>query len=107
MANNPRFDAIRHGSQHEQMFLRAAVAEYQRTGHDESSFSQLINQYNSLCNLEDLQCLNADELSLVCSRLSNCRILVSCPGLASWTRKIRLGLPADDIMFALRVDRLM
>ena len=43
---------FRSASQQEQIFLRALVAEFQRTGIEEAPFSKVFQQHVSLCRIE-------------------------------------------------------
>ncbi|KAL3199392.1 hypothetical protein MRX96_014036 [Rhipicephalus microplus] len=55
MFSSPKIRAIRCLSQQEQIFLRAVVAEFRRTGVEETTFSKVYNQHITICRLEGVK----------------------------------------------------
>lgn len=63
MFSSPKIVAIRSTSQQEQIFLRALVAEFQRTGIEEAPLSKVYKQHISLCRMEGKLCGSSSSLT--------------------------------------------
>ncbi|XP_059173526.1 origin recognition complex subunit 1-like isoform X2 [Physella acuta] len=101
---SPKFMAIRNLSMQEQLFLRAVVAEFQRTGIEEAEFYKLYDQHQTLCRFEGVHAPTMTELSALCYRLGSIRLLLVEPGRLDLSMRVRLNVSQDDIMYALRTD---
>lgn len=102
MFSSPKIRAIRCLSQQEQIFLRAVVAEFRRTGVEETTFSKVYNQHITICRLEGVKPPTFSEVSSVSSRLSSCRLLLSELGTNDLFHKIQLNVSVDDVNYALK-----
>ncbi|XP_064479532.1 origin recognition complex subunit 1-like isoform X2 [Ornithodoros turicata] len=102
MFASPKILAMRCLSVHEQLFLRAVAAEFQRTGVEEATFSKVFQQHRTLCRLEGVPPPTASEASAVCSRLSSCRLLFVEDGRKDILSRIHLNVSVDDVNYALK-----
>jgi origin recognition complex subunit 1 len=105
MFSAPKIVAMRNASQHEQIFLKAIVAEFQRTGVEEAVFSRVYTQHVALCRFEGFQPPTASEVAAMCARLGSFRLLLTESGRNDLNQKIRLNVSTDDVMYALRDPR--
>lgn len=102
MFSSPKILAMRCLSQQEQIFMRAVVAEFRRTGVEETTFSKVYNQHITICRLEGVKPPTFSEVSSISSRLSSCRLLLSELGTNDLFHKIQLNVSVDDVNYALK-----
>ncbi|KAH6941145.1 hypothetical protein HPB50_014308 [Hyalomma asiaticum] len=131
MFSSPKILAMKCLSQQEQIFMRAIVAEFRRTGVEETTFSKVYNQHITICRLEGKSISKHDmlesvleilvlymnllgiswrrvkpptfsEVSSISSRLSSCRLLLSELGTNDLFHKIQLNVSVDDVNYALK-----
>lgn len=102
MFSSPKILAMRCLSQQEQLFMRAVVAEFRRTGVEETTFSKVYNQHITICRLEGVKPPTFSEVSCISSRLSSCRLLLSELGTNDLFHKIQLNVSVDDVNYALK-----
>ncbi|NXX40330.1 ORC1 protein, partial [Tricholaema leucomelas] len=102
MFSSPYIKAIRNASFHEQIFLKAILAEFRRAGVEEATVQQVYRQHLVLCRVEGLQCPTVSEIMAVCSRLGACRILLVEPSSKYLQVRVRLNISQDDITYALK-----
>lgn len=102
MCSAPKIVAIRNSSLHEKIFLRAILAEFQRTGIEEAVFNKVYKQHITLCRFEGVPPPSVSQVSLLCAKLSSYRLLLSEGGRADMHQKIRLNISQDDVLYALR-----
>uniref|UniRef100_A0A914VXB6 Origin recognition complex subunit 1 n=1 Tax=Plectus sambesii TaxID=2011161 RepID=A0A914VXB6_9BILA len=101
LASRAPVEMIKSCSTQSKLLLRAIIAEYERTGHDEMPFAAVIGRYKELCAIDNVRPLPTSGAYDCCMRLASSRLLVAAPGKCCWTRKFRLGLPVEDVNFAL------
>nr|XP_033771887.1 origin recognition complex subunit 1 isoform X2 [Geotrypetes seraphini] len=104
MFSSPYINAIRHASVQEQLFLRAVLAEFRRSGLEEATFQQVNHQHVALCRMEGFAPPNMSETMAVCQRLGACRLLLLEPSKNDLHLRVRLNVSQDDIMFALKEE---
>lgn len=102
MFSSPKILAMRCLSQQEQIFLRAVVAEFHRTGVEETTFAKVYSQHIVLCRLEGAKPPTFSEVSSISARLSSCRLLLSELGSNDLFHKIQLNVSVDDVNYALK-----
>ncbi|KAK6188873.1 hypothetical protein SNE40_004960 [Patella caerulea] len=102
MFSSPKIVAIRNLSSQEQLFLKATVAEFQRSGVEEAEFAKLFSQHLSLCRFESIQPPTTSELAGMCSRLGSMRLLLVEHGRQDLHMRVRLNISQDDVLYALR-----
>ncbi|NXA04677.1 ORC1 protein, partial [Sapayoa aenigma] len=102
MFSSPYINAIRNASLHEQIFLKAILAEFRRAGVEEATVQQVYHQHVALCRIEGLQSPTVSEVMAVCSRLGACRLLLLEASDKYLHMRVRLNLSQDDVMYALR-----
>ncbi|OWK64339.1 Origin recognition complex subunit 1 [Lonchura striata] len=91
-------------SLHEQIFLKAILAEFRRAGVEEATVQQIYHHYVALCRVEGLQSPTVSEIMAICSRLGACRLLLVEASNKYLHMRVRLNLSQDDVMYALREE---
>ncbi|XP_019645559.1 PREDICTED: origin recognition complex subunit 1-like [Branchiostoma belcheri] len=102
MFSSPKIMAIRNASLQEQLFLKAVVAEFRRSGLEEATFLQVSQQHECLCRLDGVTVPTMSQLSGVCSTLGASRLLLVEAGKSDLSQRVRLNVSQDDVMYALR-----
>ncbi|XP_059709802.1 origin recognition complex subunit 1 isoform X2 [Haemorhous mexicanus] len=104
MFSSPYVNAIRNASLHEQIFLKAILAEFRRAGVEEATVQQIYHHYVALCRVEGLQSPTVSEIMAICSRLGACRLLLVEASNKYLHMRVRLNLSQDDVLYALREE---
>ncbi|NXM75667.1 ORC1 protein, partial [Serilophus lunatus] len=104
MFSSPYINAIRNASLHEQIFLKAILAEFRRAGVEEATVQQVYHQHVALCRIEGIQSPTVSDIMAICSRLGACRLLLLEANDKYLHMRVRLNLSQDDVMFALREE---
>ncbi|NXT68432.1 ORC1 protein, partial [Chaetops frenatus] len=104
MFSSPYVNAIRNASLHEQIFLKAILAEFRRAGVEEATVQQIYHHHVALCRMEGLQSPTVSEITAICSRLGACRLLLVESSTKYLQVRVRLNLSQDDVMYALREE---
>ncbi|NWX21043.1 ORC1 protein, partial [Aegotheles bennettii] len=102
MFSSPYINAIRNASLHEQMFLKAILAEFRRAGVEEATVQQVYHQHIALCRTEGMQSPTVSEIMAICSRLGACRLLLVESSNKYLHMQVRLNISQDDVMYALK-----
>ncbi|NXA31591.1 ORC1 protein, partial [Eudromia elegans] len=102
MFSSPYINAIRSASLHEQIFLKAILAEFRRAGVEEATVQQVYRQHLALCRIEGMQSPTVSEIMAVCSRLGACRLLLVESSNKYLHMRVRLNISQDDVMYALK-----
>ncbi|NXT89685.1 ORC1 protein, partial [Anhinga rufa] len=102
MFSSPYINAIRNASLHEQIFLKAILAEFRRAGVEEATVQQIYHQHVALCRIEGMQSPTVSEMMAVCSRLGACRLLLVESSNKYLHMRVRLNISQDDVMYALK-----
>ncbi|NXY68213.1 ORC1 protein, partial [Glareola pratincola] len=102
MFSSPYINAIRNASLHEQIFLKAILAEFRRAGVEEAAVQQVYHQHVALCRMEGMQSPTISEIMAVCSRLGACRLLLVESSNKYLHMRVRLNISQDDVMYALK-----
>ncbi|XP_064521294.1 origin recognition complex subunit 1 isoform X1 [Pseudopipra pipra] len=104
MFSSPYINAIRNASLHEQIFLKAILAEFRRAGVEEATVQQVYHQHMALCRIEGMQRPTVSEMMAICSRLGASRLLLLEASNKYLHMRVRLNLSQDDVMYALREE---
>uniref|UniRef100_A0A674I0P0 Origin recognition complex subunit 1 n=1 Tax=Terrapene triunguis TaxID=2587831 RepID=A0A674I0P0_9SAUR len=104
MFSSPYINSIRNASLHEQMFLKAIIAEFRRSGLEEATVQQIYHQHVALCRIEGLQIPTVSEIMAICSRLGACRFLLLESNNKYLHVRVRLNISQDDVMYALKQE---
>ncbi|NXS07706.1 ORC1 protein, partial [Neodrepanis coruscans] len=104
MFSSPYINAIRNASLHEQIFLKAILAEFRRAGVEEATVQQVYHQHVALCRIEGIESPTVSEMMAICCRLGACRLLLLEASDKYLHMRVRLNLSQDDVMFALREE---
>ncbi|KFP72399.1 Origin recognition complex subunit 1 [Apaloderma vittatum] len=102
MFSSPYINAIRNDSLHEQIFLKAILAEFRRAGVEEATVQQIYHQHIALCRVEGMQSPTVSEIMAVCSRLGACRLLLVESSNKYLHIRVRLNISQDDVVYALK-----
>ncbi|NXL85538.1 ORC1 protein, partial [Alectura lathami] len=102
MFSSPYINAIRNASLHEQIFLKAILAEFRRAGVEEATVQQVYHQHLSLCRIEGVQSPTVSEAMAICSRLGACRLLLVESSNKYLHMRVRLNISQDDVIYALK-----
>ncbi|KAF2365272.1 Cdc6 C-terminal [Trinorchestia longiramus] len=102
MFTSPKIMAIRECSAVEQQVLAAVVAEYQRSGLEETSLERLHSQFLSLCAFDGkLKHISLSNVILAVNRLSARRLLITETPRRHLAQRISLNISVQDVKFAL------
>ncbi|XP_074858978.1 origin recognition complex subunit 1 [Carettochelys insculpta] len=104
MFSSPYINSIRSASLHEQMFLKAVIAEFRRSGLEEATVQQIYHHHVALCRIEGLRIPTVSEIMAICSRLGACRFLLVESNNKYLHLRVRLNISQDDVMYALKQD---
>ncbi|XP_048352911.1 origin recognition complex subunit 1 isoform X2 [Sphaerodactylus townsendi] len=104
MFSSPYVNAIRNASLQEQIFLKATIAEFHRSGLEEATVQQIFHQHVALCRIEGLKTPTVSEIMAISSRLSACRLLLAESNNKYLHGRIRLNVSQDDVMFAVKQE---
>ncbi|NXK32090.1 ORC1 protein, partial [Piprites chloris] len=104
MFSSPYINAIRNASLHEQIFLKAILAEFHRAGVEEATVQQVYHQHMALCRIEGMQRPTVSEMMAICSRLGASRLLLLEASNKYLHMRVRLNLSQDDVMYALKEE---
>ncbi|NXI82077.1 ORC1 protein, partial [Rhipidura dahli] len=104
MFSSPYINAIRNASLHEQIFLKAILAEFRRAGVEEATVQQVYQHHVALCRMEGMQSPTVSEIMAICSRLGACRLLLVEASNTYLHMRVRLNLSQDNVMYALREE---
>ncbi|NXS55985.1 ORC1 protein, partial [Brachypteracias leptosomus] len=104
MFSSPHINAIRKASLHEQIFLKAILAEFRRAGVEEATVQQVYHQHIALCRIEGMQSPTVSEVMAICSRLGACRLLLVEPSNKYLHMRVRLNISQDDVTYALKYE---
>ncbi|NXU33314.1 ORC1 protein, partial [Thalassarche chlororhynchos] len=102
MFSSPYINAIRNASLHEQIFLKAILAEFRRAGVEEATVQQVYHQHVALCRIEGMQSPTISEIMAICSRLGACRLLLVDSSNKYLHMRVQLNISQDDVMYALK-----
>ncbi|KFP20780.1 Origin recognition complex subunit 1 [Egretta garzetta] len=102
MFSSPYINAISGISLHEQIFLKATLAEFRRAGVEEATVQQVYHQHLALCRIEGMQSPTISEIMAICSRLGACRLLLVESSNKYLHMRVRLNISQDDVMYALK-----
>ncbi|NXV49145.1 ORC1 protein, partial [Uria aalge] len=102
MFSSPYINAIRNASLHEQIFLKAILAEFRRAGVEEATVQQVYQQHIALCRIEGMQSPTVSEIMAISSRLGACRLLLVESSNKYLHMRVRLNISQDDVMYALK-----
>ncbi|NWU77627.1 ORC1 protein, partial [Onychorhynchus coronatus] len=104
MFSSPYINAIRNASLHEQIFLKAILAEFRRAGVEEATVQQVYHHHMALCRIEGMQRPTVSEMMAICSRLGASRLLLLEASNKYLHMRVRLNLSQDDVMYALKEE---
>ncbi|KAJ6662531.1 hypothetical protein lerEdw1_011667 [Lerista edwardsae] len=106
MFSSPYINTIRNSSLQEQIFLKATVAEFHRSGLEEATVQQIFHQHVALCRIEGLQTPTLSDIMAISSRLSACRLLLVESNNKYLHMRVRLNVSQDDVMYVLKEESL-
>ncbi|XP_073419746.1 origin recognition complex subunit 1 isoform X2 [Dendrobates tinctorius] len=104
MFSSPYILAIRSASVQEQTFLKAVIAEFRRSGLEESTLQQVYHQYIALCRIEGIAPPSMSETMAVCLRLGASRLLLVESSRNDLCLRVRMNVSQDDVLYALREE---
>jgi len=101
MFSSPKIMAIRSCSKYEQFLLKVMVAEFHRTGVEETSINAVFREMLICLRTEGLETLSLPGTMAMVARLSATRLLLSEHMKNGLETKLRLNVATEDINFAL------
>ncbi|XP_026521449.1 origin recognition complex subunit 1 [Notechis scutatus] len=104
MFSSPYINAMRNASLQEQIFLKATIAEFHRSGLEEATIQQIFHQHIALCRIEGLPTPTVSDIMAISSRLSACKLLLAESHAKYLSMRIRLNVSQNDVMYALKQD---
>ncbi|KAK2145921.1 hypothetical protein LSH36_647g01016 [Paralvinella palmiformis] len=102
---NPKIMVIRNGSLHEKLFLKSIIAEFHRSGIEESTFSKIYKQHVILCRFEGISPPSTSEAAAICSKLGSFKLLLVENARNDLHQRVRLNISQDDVLYALKDDK--
>lgn len=103
MFSSPKFLALQSLSQMEEMFMKAVISEFRRSGLEEAQFNDVYDQFQSHCRAEGgFEPPNTSETFAICNSLGSFRLLLTEAGSKDILQRIRLNVSVDDVMFAFK-----
>ncbi|KAI8127054.1 Origin recognition complex subunit 1 [Lucilia cuprina] len=104
MIASAKVQAIKNCSRLEQIFLQAVVAEVNRTGVEETSFSGVYSQIETIAAFMGASIPTPGRALQICSKLGAERLIISEHSRNDIFQKILLNVSMDDIHYALKVN---
>lgn len=104
MITQPKIQMIKRCSRLEQLILQAVVAEVERTGIEETNFSDVYRMLPSVMSLDGFQMVSVTVALQAVSRLGACRLLLTDQKAHDMDQWIILNISSDDVYYALRKD---
>ncbi|XP_008938881.1 PREDICTED: origin recognition complex subunit 1 [Merops nubicus] len=104
MFSSPYINAIRNASLHEQIFLKAILAEFRRAGVEEATVQQVYHQHTALCRVEGMRSPTVSEIMAISFRLGACRLLLVESSNKYLHMRVRLNISQDDVTYALKEE---
>merc|ERR1719369_2463242 len=102
MFTSPKIMAIRSCSKYEQMLLKVMVAEFHRTGVEETSVGAVFREHQICLRTEGLEIISLVGTVAMLARLSSMRLVLAEHFKLGLMTKLRLNVAVDDIDFALK-----
>eukprot|EP00731_Ephydatia_muelleri_P016195 Em0009g619a len=101
MFSSPKIMAMKLCSSYEKFFLKSLVAEFRRTGVEESSFKNVYEQLDGLLRVLGKEVISVAVAMQLAYQLGSMRLVLLQPGKIDILRKIRLNVSTEDVIFAL------
>ncbi|XP_063154018.1 origin recognition complex subunit 1 [Candoia aspera] len=105
MFSSPYINTIRNASLQEQIFLKATIAEFHRSGLEEATIEQVFHQHVALCRIEGLPTPTVSDIMAISSRLSASKLLLAESSAKYLSMRVRLNVSQNDVMYVLRQDQ--
>ncbi|XP_076269049.1 origin recognition complex subunit 1 [Rhynchophorus ferrugineus] len=105
MITQPQVMAIRRCSRLQKLLLQAVVAEIERTGVEETTFSDVFRMLVSCCALDGLKMVSSVVAQRALSQLSACRLIITDQKCRDVYQKIILNVSVHDVYFALKKEQ--
>jgi len=102
MFSSPKILAIRSCTKYEQMLLKVMVAEFHRTGVEETSVGSVFREHQICLRTEGLEIISLVGTVAMLARLSSMRLVLAEHFKLGLMTKLRLNVAVDDIDFALK-----
>merc|ERR550519_921565 len=102
MFTSPKILAIRSCTKYEQMLLKVMVAEFHRTGVEETSVGAVFREHQICLRTEGLEIISMVGTVAMIARLSALRLVLAEHFKLGLMTKLRLNVATDDIEFALK-----
>lgn len=102
MFSSPKILAIRSCTKYEQMLLKVMVAEFHRTGVEETSVGAVFREHQICLRTEGLEIISMPGTVAMIARLSALRLVLAEHFKLGLVTKLRLNVAVDDIDFALK-----
>lgn len=104
MITQPKIRAIKKCSKLEQMLLRAILAEVERTGVEETTFTDVFKMFGSVCTLYGFKMVSSTVALAAVARMSASRLILTDHNQNDIFQKIILNVSVDDVYYALKED---
>ncbi|CAH1382594.1 unnamed protein product [Tenebrio molitor] len=104
MITQPKVRAIKHCSRLEQYVLQAVISEVERTGIEETIFSDVYRMLVSICAINGFNLVSCTVALRAVSRLGACRLLLVDQKCHDLDERIILNVSPDDVYYALKEE---
>jgi len=102
MFSSPKILAIRCCSKYEQILLKVMVAEFHRTGVEESNLRSVFRETQTFLRTEGRESISVPGLVAMVARLSAARLMLAEHFKLGLETKLRLNVSTEEINFALK-----
>ncbi|XP_044264249.1 origin recognition complex subunit 1 [Tribolium madens] len=104
MITQPKVRAIKNCSRLEQYILQAVISEVERTGIEETVFSNVYKMLVSLCAVNGFNSVSCTIALRAISKLGACRLLLVDQKCHDVDERIILNVSPDDVYYALKEE---
>ncbi|KAI4467685.1 cell division control protein 6-related [Holotrichia oblita] len=104
MITQPKVKAIKYCSRLQQLILQAVVAEVERTGVEETTFSDVYRMFECVANINGFQKVSCTLALAAVAKLGACRLLLTDQKLHDFHQKLILNVSTDDVYYALKEE---
>lgn len=104
MITQPKVQAIKNCSRLEQYVLQAVISEMERTGIEETVFSNVFKMLVSLSALNGFNSVSCTTALRAISKLAACRLLLVDQKCNDIDQRIILNVSSDDVYYALKEE---
>lgn len=104
MMTQPKIRAIKSSSKLQKLLLQSVVAEVERTGVEETTFSAVFKIFSSVAAIDGFAMVSMTIAMAAIAKLGSCRLLLLDQKIFGVYQKIMLNISIDDVYYALKSE---